>query len=53
MKTEALERENAAQVAPIKQELKKLIEIQRLVEDDADLGVPEAQATLETLYYLN
>jgi hypothetical protein len=33
--------------------LKHLIEIQRLVEEDENLGVPEAQATLEVLYYFN
>jgi hypothetical protein len=53
VRTEAIERIHEAQTAPIKQELKKLIEIQRLVEEDLDLGVPEAQATLETLYYFN
>jgi hypothetical protein len=34
-------------------EMKKLIEIQRLVEEDENLGVPEAQAALEVLYYFN
>jgi hypothetical protein len=37
----------------IVQGLKKLVDIQRLVEEDENLGVPEAQATLEVLYYFN
>jgi hypothetical protein len=38
---------------PIVNELKRHIEIQRLVEEDENLGVPEAQAAMEVLYHFN
>lgn len=42
---------NAAEPKP--DDMKKLIEVQRVVEDDENMGVPEAQATLEVLHFFN
>lgn len=33
--------------------MKKTIEVQRVIENDPHLGIPEAQATLEVLHLFN
>ena len=43
----------ALQQVKIKQEVKKLVEYQRIVEHDENLGMPEAQAALEIVNHFN
>ena len=31
----------------------RLVEIQKIVEDDENLGIPEAQAALEVIHHFN
>ena len=33
--------------------MQKLVEIQKIVEDDENLGIPEAQAALEVIHHFN
>ena len=33
--------------------MQKLVEIQKIVEDDDNLGIPEAQAALEVVHHFN
>ena len=41
------------EIDAIRGEVQKLVEIQKIVEDDENLGIPEAQAALEVIHHFN
>ena len=41
------------EIDAIRGEVQKLVEIQKIVEGDDNLGIPEAQAALEVIHHFN
>ena len=41
------------EIEEVKKEIKRIVEIQKIVENDENLGIPEAQAALEVIHNFN
>ena len=47
------EEKQKQEIDAIRGEVQKLVEIQKIVEEDENLGIPEAQAALEVIHHFN
>ena len=53
MNRSVAEEQQKKEISAIREEVQKLVEIQKIVEGDENLGIPEAQAALEVIHHFN